>query len=137
MADVGFLDAIGRDLSGRGLLGGKFQLRLILQPLLAIMLGLRFGIRDARQGRRPFFIHIVTKDDRFDVLKRGLRDAIVPLSLALVLDAILQHMINGRIRPLAAVIVGTLLVWLPFMTVRSLTNRAWKHRHGGDARQST
>ena len=29
-----FLDGIARDLSGRGLLGGKFQLRLIFQPLL-------------------------------------------------------------------------------------------------------
>jgi hypothetical protein len=137
MADLGFLDGIGRDLSGRGLFGGRFQIRLILQPLLAVVLGVRFGIRDAKHGSRPFFIRMVeAKDDRLKILKQGLRDAVIPLSLALVLDAVLQHMINGRVRPLAAVVVGSLLVWLPFLIVRSLTNRIWKHRNRGHATQS-
>jgi hypothetical protein len=136
MADGGFWDELARDLSGRGLFGGKFQLRLILQPLFAIVLGVRLGIRDAKHGRRPFFLSMVTQKDRLDVLRHGLRDAIIPLSLAFILDAILQHMINGRIRPLAAVVVGSLLIWLPFMIVRSLTNRAWRQRHGDDATQS-
>ena len=48
-----FFDALAADLGGRGIFGGSFQLRLILQPLIAVLLGLRFGIRDAKQGRAP------------------------------------------------------------------------------------
>jgi len=48
-----------------------------------------------------------------------------------VLDCVLQQIINGRIRPLAAVIVGGLLVFLPFLIVRALVNRIWTHRHPG------
>jgi len=125
-----FFEAIGADLGGRGIFGGSFQLRLILQPLAAMLLGLRFGIRDAKQGRAPILKEVAeTAGKRGGVLAHAARDAIVPLAVALVLDCILQQMINGRIRPLAAVIVGGLLVFLPFLIVRALTNRIWTHRH--------
>ncbi len=125
-------EAIGADLGGRGIFGGSFQLRLILQPLAAMLLGLRFGIRDAKQGRAPILKAVAeTKGERRGLLARAARDAIVPLAVALVLDSVLQHMINGRIRPLAVVIVGGLLVFLPFLIVRALTNRIWRHRHAG------
>lgn len=129
-ADVGLFEGIWRDLTGRGMLGGKFQIRLILQPLVALLLGTRFGIRDANQGKEPFFMSLVgAKHDRWPILKQGLRDAIVPLCVAFVLDGILQHMINGRVRPLAAVVVGSLLVFLPFVIGRGLSNRIWTHGH--------
>jgi hypothetical protein len=127
-----FFEAIGADLGGRGIFGGSFQLRLILQPLLAMLLGLRFGIRDAKQGRAPILKAVGEgRGGRGHLLARAARDAIVPLIVALVLDCILQQMINGRIRPLAAVIVGSLLVFLPFLIVRAVANRIWRHRHQG------
>jgi hypothetical protein len=132
MADVGFFEGIARDLTGRGLLGGKFQIRLILQPLVAILLGLKFGIRDAKSGHRPFFQRLVAGDEhRGHLFKQSLRDAIIPLCIAFILDSILQKMILGHIRPAAAIIVGGLLVYLPFVIVRALANRAWTHRHLG------
>ena len=95
-----------------------------------MLLGLRFGIRDAKHGRVPIIKEIAeTKGGRGSVLAHAARDAIAPLVVALVLDCILQHMINGRIRPLAALIVGSLLVFLPFLIVRALSNRLWTHRH--------
>jgi hypothetical protein len=101
-----------------------------VQPLAAMLLGLRFGIRDAKQGRAPIVKEVVgSKGRRGSLLGHAARDAIVPLIVALVLDSILQHMINGRIRPLAALIVGGLLVFLPFLIVRALSNRIWTHRH--------
>jgi hypothetical protein len=127
-----FFEAIGADLGGRGIFGGSFQLRLILQPLAAVLLGLRFGIRDAKQGRAPILKEVaVGKGQRGGLLGHAARDAIVPLVVAVVLDCVLQQIINGRIRPLAAVIVGGLLVFLPFLIVRALVNRIWTHRHPG------
>ncbi len=46
--------------------------------------------------------------------------------VALVMDGILQHITFGRIRPLAALVVGALLVWLPFVSTRAMTNRIWR-----------
>jgi hypothetical protein len=131
MADVGLFDGIWRDLTGRGMFGGKFQIRLILQPLVALLLGARLGIRDAKQGKAdPFFMSLVHGGSaRWPILKQGLRDAIVPLCVALVLDGILQHLILGHVRPLGAVVVGSLLVFLPFVVGRGLSHRIWTHGH--------
>lgn len=132
MANLSLFESIGRDLSGPGMFGGRFQLRLILQPLAAILLGLRFGIRDAKAGKLPFFQELSAKNGNPGMLlKEAARDAIIPLVIALVLDSILQQMINGRIRPLASVIVGGLLVFLPFLIVRALSNRVWSHGDAG------
>lgn len=133
---MGFFDSIASDLGGKGLLGGNFQIRLILQPLIAVFLGLRFGIRDAKEGRMPILMALArTKGERGKIFKGAIRDVVVPLCVAFVLDSILQHINNHRIRPLGAVIVGGLLMFLPFMIVRALANRAWTHRHSGPGRQ--
>jgi hypothetical protein len=125
-----FFQSIQADLSGRGIFGGSFQIRLVLQPLLAVLLGLRFGIRDAKAGRPPIIKDIArSKGHRGSRFTEAARDAIVPLLVAFIIDSILQQIINGRIRPLAAVIVGGLLVFLPFLITRALANRAWTHRH--------
>src|SRR5947207_15200217 len=112
MADVGFWDGIRRSLTG-----GKFQLRLILQPVAALLLGVRVGLHDAKQGKEPYLLGVfhASEHDRWPVLKQGLRDAIAPLSLAIVLDGVIQRMLLGRLRPFAAVIVGALLVFIPFV----------------------
>ena len=130
MTHVGFWEGIARDLTGRGMLGGKFQFRLILQPLVAMILGVRLGLRDAKQGKPAFFASVVTGGrDRWGILRQGLRDAIVPLCVAFVLDGVLQYLILGHVRPAAAVVVGLLLVFFPFVLLRGLTNRMWSHNH--------
>ncbi len=131
MAHEGFFDGIGHVLSGRGMFGGKFQLRLIFQPVLALLLGVRFGIRDAKAGKPAFLMSLVeAQHERWPILKQGLRDAIIPLCIALVIDGILQRMINGYVRPMAAIVVGVLLVFLPFVIGRGLSNRIWTTGHG-------
>ena len=132
MAHPGFWNSITRDLAGRGMFGGSFQIRLVLQPLAAIILGARVGIKDAKRGDVPFFQALFRgKGERRHLLFKAIRDAALPLTVAFVIDAILQHMINGRIRPMAAVMVGGLLVFLPFLIVRAIANRLWTHGHRG------
>ena len=53
------------------------------------------------------------------------------LAVAFIIDSILQQMINHRIHPLQSLMVGGLLVFLPFLIVRALTNRIWTHGHPG------
>ena len=120
--DVGFFETIARDLSGKG------QFRLILQPLAALILGIRIGIADANAGRPPFVYRLMThRHQRWAIFKESLSDAVFPLVVALVMDGVLQYITFGRIRPVAALLVGTLLVWLPFVCTRALANRFWRH----------
>src|SRR5205085_6966891 len=83
MSDPSFFEAIARDLTGPGMFGGKFQFRLILQPLAAIILGLRYGMRDAKAGESSFLHSLATaKGGRGVLLKGAIRAALVPLILA-------------------------------------------------------
>jgi hypothetical protein len=135
MASPNFWQSIARDLTGHGMFGGSFQLRLIIQPLAAMILGARIGVRDAKEGRLPFFQALLSgKGERGDLVAKAARDAVLPLVLAFIVDSILQFMINGRVRPLVAVVVGGLLVFLPFLLVRALANRIWTHGHPDRAR---
>jgi hypothetical protein len=122
MSNVGFWDTIGRSLSGRG------QFRLILQPAMAVILGIRVGLHDARQGHPPFIRRLLTTSaQRWTLFKRSVREAALPLVLALVMDSVLQYLTLRRVRPVAAVLVGGLLVWLPFVVTRAFANRIWTH----------
>jgi hypothetical protein len=124
MHHYGFWQHLAHDLSGKG------QFRLILQPMMAILLGIRLGIADAKQGRKPFGWRLFTeRHRRWALFKQSLSDAVLPLGFALVLDSILQYLTLGSVRPLGALIVGGLLVWLPFIAARGFTNRFWRRTH--------
>lgn len=132
MADIGFWEGLVRGLSGKG------QFRLILQPAMALLLGIRLGIADAKEGKAPFLFRLFsTRHERWGLFKQSLSDAAMPLILGLVMDGILQYLTFNRVRPLQAVVVGTLLVWLPFTGSRGLTNRIWKHAHPGKVTRVT
>jgi hypothetical protein len=124
--EVGFFDTVARDLCGKG------QFRLILQPLAALILGVRLGIADANADMPPFLHRLATHPhQRWTIVRESLADAVFPLMVALVMDGILQHITFGRIRPLSALLVGALLVWLPFVCTRALTNRIWRRIRPG------
>src|SRR5262245_710875 len=124
MHDVGFWESLVRDLSGKG------QFRLILQPLMAILLGIRLGIAEAKKGEPPFGLRLFTERyHRWKLFKASLSDAVMPLGFAFAIDSILQYLTVQHIRPLQALVVGGLLVWLPFVTARGLSNRAWRRTH--------
>ena len=128
--EVGFVETVARDLSGTG------QFRMILQPLAALIVGARLGIADASADEPPLLQRLATeRHQRWTIFQEALSRAAFPLVVALVTDGILQHLIFGRIRPLAALAVGALLVWLPFISMRALTNRIWRRiRPGQPAR---
>ncbi|MBF5043098.1 hypothetical protein FGE12_11930 [Aggregicoccus sp. 17bor-14] len=120
---AGFWDDLVRNLtSGRG------QFRLFLQPFMAFLLGLRLGVADAREGQRPFFLRLFhAHRRRWQLLKQSFSDAAIPLTLAVCMDSVLQYLTLGRIRLLGALIVGAILVWLPFTLTRAFTNRICHH----------
>lgn len=110
-------------------LGGRGQMRLILQPSMATIIGIRMGISDAKLGESPFLWRLATADDRRHVARTAFRKVLIPFCIAIVLDGVLQYLALGYVRPLAAVIVGLLLIFVPFAISRALTNRVYRYRH--------
>jgi hypothetical protein len=123
-----FFSDLARDLGGAG------QLRLIIQPTIAIAFGIRLGISDAHEGREPFGMRVLhARHGRF---RLAVSDVIIPLLVAMVVDGALQYYTLRHVRPLASVLVAIVVVWLPFTAARGYTNRfvhAWHGRRATHA----
>ena len=126
MQQYGFWEGLVRELTS-----GQGQFRLVLQPAMALVLGIRAGIADARDGYRPFLRRLLAADEpRGALFKDSVKRALNPLALAFSLDVILQRLTLGYVRPLAAIVVAAVLVWIPFALIRGASNRFWRRaRH--------
>ena len=66
------LTRILENLGGR--IGGPMTFRFVLQPLVASVLAIRAGLRDAQSGRPPYLWTILTsRQDRRHLLREGWR----------------------------------------------------------------
>src|SRR5512139_648644 len=103
---------------------GPGRLRFILQPSLAILIGLRGGLADARVGR-PAYLYglLLGGGNRRDLVRSGwvaVRDLV---AMGIVLDVVAQLLIYRLVHPGAALVVGPVLIGLPYAVSRALTNR--------------
>jgi hypothetical protein len=115
-------------------LDGPGAFRFVFQPLVAMLLGVRDGRRDAVANRPPYLSRCV-----FDVAARraSLSDGFAtigkPFVIAIVIDALLSLVILGAIYPVSTLFVGVVLVALPYVIARDLTGRLvsskWFHQH--------
>ncbi len=112
------------------LISGPGTLRFVLQPLIAILLGIRDGRNDAKAGTPPYLYRLVVDSgNRGAAAKGGLRAIITPLIIAVVLDSILQIIIFDVWRLQWALVVGVCLVGIPYVLVRGISNRVLTPRH--------
>jgi hypothetical protein len=110
-------------------LTGPMNFRFILQPVIAILLGIRDGRADAKSGTPPFLFLVFTdRENRRRNLVQALKGLLVPIALGTVLDGISQYLIfrdePGRlviVHPLAALGVGTTVIGVPYALARSIT----------------
>lgn len=126
-----------QDLAAR--LSGPGRLRFILQPAMAILLGSRDGAKDFRAGSAAFLWCLLSHGSRRTLL---LRDALASvrdlLALAVLMDLISQFLIFRGIDPLAALLLGPILIGAPYATSRALANRILQHTRGAtSARKSS
>ncbi len=106
------------------LISGPGTLRFVLQPLIAILLGIRDGRNDAKAGTPPYLYRLLADSgNRGVAFKGGLRAIITPLIIAVVLDSILQIIIFDVLRLQWALVVGLCLVGIPYVLVRGISNR--------------
>jgi len=112
--------------------GGPMTFRIILQPTMAALLALLAGLKDAREGRPPFFWTVLTDAaNRADLLREGWKAIARVFFLAVIMDVIYQWIVARWIYPLEVLIVAILLAVVPYILIRGPVNRIarrWRRR---------
>lgn len=118
-----FIEELPQRLTGPG------RMRFIIQPVVAMVLGVIAGRKDAIAGHPPYlYAFIFGARSRKALLHSGLSQLRNLLALSVVLDAISQFLIYGLVHPGAALLVGPILVCLPYAASRALSNRVTQYR---------
>jgi uncharacterized membrane protein YidH (DUF202 family) len=103
--------------------GGPLTFRLLIQPAVAVVLAIRAGLEDAREGR-PVYCWAIATDavHRRYLLRHGWQHVGNVFIVAMILDVIYQLVVLHWVYPGQMLIVATTLAILPYMVVRGLTN---------------
>jgi hypothetical protein len=122
-----FTDRFFQDILAR--LSGPGRLRFIMQPAVAVILGTLGGMKDARSGLPPFLWALVLHNEhRRGLLRSALMSTRNLLAVAILLELISQVLIFHEIRPGAALVIGPVLIGVPYALSRALSNRMWRWR---------
>jgi len=111
---------------------GPLAFRLILQPIMAAILAILDGLKDARAGRSPYLWTILSDPaQRAGYLREGLKRVSRVIVFALLMDAIYQFMVLGRFYPGEALVIAFVLAFLPYLLLRgpvARIARRWNRR---------
>ena len=113
-----FLEELPRRFSGPG------RFRFILQPVLAILLGVRGGMADFRAGNPPYLFGLLfAAGRRKELLRSGAVVISTLLAMGIILDVVFQLVLYRAVHPGAALVVGPILISVPYTLSRALTTR--------------
>jgi hypothetical protein len=113
---------------------GPLHFRLILQPMVATIIAIRAGLRDARAHQPPFLWTVLSEPTQRRVLiHRGWKDVSIVFVVAFVLDSIYQVLLFRWLHPLQALIVAFVLAIVPYVVIRGPVTRIASRRSGRDA----
>lgn len=103
---------------------GPMHFRLVIQPVMAIILALRSGKKDAKEGRPPFLSGIFSNGaHRKYLLTHGCKDIGRVFIMAALTDVIFQLMVLKQVFPLETLVVAVTLSIVPYVLVRGPANR--------------
>lgn len=116
---------------------GPMALRFYLQPLMAALLAIRDGVRDARAGHPPYFWRIFTVPAaRRELVRHGWRSVGKVFVIAWVLDTVYQLAVLKGVRPMEGLFVAALLSIVPYLFLRGPANRIARRIERGGARRN-
>jgi hypothetical protein len=119
-----FLEELPRRFTGPG------RLRFISQPTVAIALGIRGGLADAKLGNPPYlFALLFGAGRRRELLRSGVAAIRNLIAAAIITDVVFQLILYRSVHPGAAVVIGPIFICLPYALSRALTRRlaVWRH----------
>jgi len=119
-----------QELLGRA--SGPLHFRLVLQPVVASILAIKAGLRDAREGRSPFLWSILTdRSDRRWRIHSGWSDIGKLFTIAFLIDTVYQLFVLHGFHLLQSLIVAFTVAVVPYVSLRGIVTRL-----KGRARQS-
>jgi hypothetical protein len=128
-ASIGVFQRIWHNLVERP--EGPLSFRFVLQPMMAAVVAILDGLKDARTVRSPFFRAILFEPQhRMVRVVEALNAVARIILLGLVMDIIYQLLALKRFYPAEAVIVALLLAVIPYVVLRGLITRGarrWWH----------
>jgi len=116
--------------------GGPMTFRFVLQPVMASVLAMIDGYRDARSGATPYLKAVATNPlHSGDRLYDGVIATARVILLGLVMDIAYQIIVFGTFYPGEAAIVAVLLAFVPYLVLRGPAARLagwWLARGSGE-----
>jgi hypothetical protein len=113
-----------------GRFDGPLHFRLIMQPLMAILLAVRDGSRDAREGRGAYGWTLLTDaSQRRYLLADGWKGISRIFVLAYVLDVVYQFIEWRGLKPSQALLTAIVLAVIPYALLRGPINRLVRLGH--------
>ena len=108
---------------------GPLAFRFILQPIMATILAILDGLKDARAGR-PLYTWTILTDPahRASHLREGLKRVSRVIIFAFVMDAIYQLMVLHRFYLGEALVTVFVLAVLPYLLIRGPVDRIARRR---------
>ena len=111
--------------------GGPMTFRIILQPLMASLLAIRAGMKDAQTGRPPYFWTILTDpNQRGDLMREGWKSVARVFFLAIIMDVIYQAIVLNWVYPGEVFLIAILLAVVPYLLIRGPVNRLVRRLRG-------
>jgi hypothetical protein len=111
------LQRVADDLLARP--SGPLAIRFLIQPAMSTIFAIRDGIKDAREGRSPYFWTVLTDPvERGARLREGLSATAKIMILAIVLDAVYQFRVLGTFYPGEAIVIALVLAFIPYLLIR-------------------
>jgi len=103
---------------------GPLAFRLVLQPIMATVMAIIDGVKDARAGR-PLYTWALLTDPvhRGGYLREGLRRVTRVIIFAFVMDAIYQFMVLRRFYLGEALVTVFVVAVLPYLLIRGPITR--------------
>ncbi len=113
-----FLEELPQRFTGPG------RLRFILQPMIAIVLGIRGGLADAKAGNPPYLFGLLSgAGRRRELLRSGVAAIRNLVAMGIIMDIVFQLVLYRSVHPGAAVVIGPILICFPYAVSRALTTR--------------
>ncbi|MBS1799538.1 MAG: hypothetical protein JSS95_06895 [Acidobacteria bacterium] len=98
---------------------GRLSLRFYLQPAMAILLAIRAGISDVREGRHPLLTSIVWHPERrHEALRSSWKHLRNVFIMSVLLDVVYQLITHHSIYILELLFTACCLAILPYAVVR-------------------
>ena len=112
---------------------GPLSFRLLLQPIIATILGSRDGLRDWANGDPPYFWNLsqVLPEERRALVQDGLQSIGKVFVIAAILDCLFQYFVTGSVSIPGALAIAVVLAIVPYLLFRGAVNRwkSWSNKH--------